>query len=328
MSAAVLGKRSLYDDFHSPPSVKRIRGCGTAAAAPLRLASASPPRSGGSGGGALDAGGGSVVAQLRAVFPHMDAHELEKVLAACGNDLDSAIRSLNGLRLSAGGCEVRPPDLEAPPGGAAPATGSEPGSSSASSKQDPKAQAHAPDAAAALGNAATDGRLAPRGAEEEAAATLGGREWVELVVTEMAAAVDLDDARARAARLLEAFERTVAERGEERARALQKALGDGIGLAELPAPVHPLQENAALKEHLQSLLRDTHVLKRAVAIQHERQQEHEHCAAELAQLKQAIAQYQDQLRTLEVSNYALSMHLRQAQDSKSSMPGRFHPDVF
>lgn len=31
--------------------------------------------------------------------------------------------------------------------------------------------------------------------------------------------------------------------------------------------------------------------------------------------------------SLQVNNYALKMHLRQAQQS-NSIPGRFHPDIF
>ena len=125
-------------------------------------------------------------------------------------------------------------------------------------------------------------------------------------------------------------------------------------------------------------LKENHILKRAVAIQHERHREHESQAQELQTLKQSVAQYQEQLRKLEVSlhassscnlklelgyagwsscscitlclsapvsmwlicmsivfahvqvsNYALTMHLRTAQDSAtSSITGRFHPDVF
>ena len=61
-----------------------------------------------------------------------------------------------------------------------------------------------------------------------------------------------------------------------------------------------LQENTLLKEQLQCLLRDNHILKRAVAIQHERQVEHDNSSQELQQLKQLMAQYQEQIRNLEV----------------------------
>ena len=88
-----------------------------------------------------------------------------------------------------------------------------------------------------------------------------------------------------------------------------------------------VQENMMLKEQVEALIQENIVLKRAVAIQHERQKEYEDRNTELQQLKQLVAQYQDQVRTLEVNNYALTMHLKQSQQS-NSIPGRYHPDVF
>lgn len=55
-----------------------------------------------------------------------------------------------------------------------------------------------------------------------------------------------------------------------------------------------------LKEQIEVLLRENTILKRAVAIQHERQKEFEDKNLELQHLKQLLAQYQEQLRTLEV----------------------------
>lgn len=82
-----------------------------------------------------------------------------------------------------------------------------------------------------------------------------------------------------------------------------------------------------LKEQVEALIHENAVLKRAVSIQHERQKEFDDRGQELHHLKQMVSQYQEQLRTLEVNNYALTMHLKQAQQS-NSIPGRFHPDVF
>ena len=48
------------------------------------------------------------------------------------------------------------------------------------------------------------------------------------------------------------------------------------------------------------VIHENTILKRAVSIQHERQKEFEDRNQELEQLKQLVAQYQDQLRTLEV----------------------------
>jgi hypothetical protein len=55
-----------------------------------------------------------------------------------------------------------------------------------------------------------------------------------------------------------------------------------------------------LKEQLETVLRENAVLKRAVAIQHERQKEFASTSQELSHLKQVVAQYQEQVRTLEV----------------------------
>lgn len=136
-----------------------------------------------------------------------------------------------------------------------------------------------------------------------------GPEWVELFVTEMTSATSIDDARLRAMRVLESLEKSLSKRATgEAAETLQK-------------------ENLVFKEQIEVLLRENSILKRAVAIQHERQKEYDERTVEVQQLKQMLSQYQEQLRTLEVNNYALTMHLRQAQEN-SSIPGRFHPDIF
>nr|AFK41381.1 unknown [Lotus japonicus] len=82
-----------------------------------------------------------------------------------------------------------------------------------------------------------------------------------------------------------------------------------------------------LKEQVEAVIQENIILKRALCIQHERQKEYENKNQELKDLKQLVSQYQEQLRTLEVNNYALTMHLKQAEQS-SFIPGHFHPDVF
>ena len=62
-----------------------------------------------------------------------------------------------------------------------------------------------------------------------------------------------------------------------------------------------LQENVMMKEQLQVLIQENALLKRAVTIQHERRKEFEDRGQELHNLKQMVSQYQEQLRTLEVS---------------------------
>ncbi|KAM0008204.1 putative ubiquitin system component CUE, UBA-like superfamily [Helianthus debilis subsp. tardiflorus] len=135
-----------------------------------------------------------------------------------------------------------------------------------------------------------------------------GADWVDLFVKEMLSASNIDDARTRASRALEMLEKSLYERVTTEAHGLK-------------------QENMMMKEQLQALIQENSLLKRAVAIQHERQKEFEDRGQELHNLKQMVSQYQEQLRTLEVNNYSLTMHLKQAQQG-SSMPGRFHPDVF
>ncbi|XP_016488902.1 uncharacterized protein LOC107808852 isoform X2 [Nicotiana tabacum] len=133
-------------------------------------------------------------------------------------------------------------------------------------------------------------------------------EWVELFVREMMSATSIDDARARASRVLESLEKSISAGSAEAAQNFQK-------------------ENMILKEQIEMILRDNAILKRAVAIQHERQKEYDVRNEEAQHLKRLIVQYQEELRTLEVNNYAMKMHLQQAQQ-RNSIPGRFHPDVF
>jgi hypothetical protein len=58
----------------------------------------------------------------------------------------------------------------------------------------------------------------------------------------------------------------------------------------------------------------------------------EACAAkdaELASLRAALAQYEQKVRTLELSNYSLSMHLRQATETGRGFDsGQRPPDVY
>ncbi|KAH1067775.1 hypothetical protein J1N35_032762 [Gossypium stocksii] len=134
-------------------------------------------------------------------------------------------------------------------------------------------------------------------------------DWVELFVREMLNASNIDDARARASRALEVLEKSICARA-------------GANMAQ---NFH--QENKMLKEQLETLIQKNTILKQAVAVQHECQKEYENQSQELQHLKQLVSQYQEQLRILEVNNYALTMHLKQAQQS-SSIPGHFNPDVF
>ncbi|MCD9638260.1 hypothetical protein HAX54_022112 [Datura stramonium] len=151
----------------------------------------------------------------------------------------------------------------------------------------------------------TQGNGGPTSAADSSAAKephmMEGTEWVELFVKEMMSASNIDDAKARASQALQ---------------VLEKSISAGA-----------TKENIMLKRQVEALLQENAILKRAFAIQRERQKEFEDRGHEVNNLKQMVAQYQEQLRTLEVNNYALTMHLKQAQQG-SSIPGRFHPDIF
>ncbi|KAJ9179020.1 hypothetical protein P3X46_010850 [Hevea brasiliensis] len=212
---------------------------------------------------------------LKALFPHVDSQLLERALFESSNDLDSAINSLNEHHLesaehNSGSAEEASLNAE---------QGTLPNDGDAAASENTSVPSNVP---------------------------VDGAEWVDLFVREMMSAANVDDARARASRVLEILERSISKHAaEDAAQSLQK-------------------ENLMLKEHIEVLMRENTILKRAVAIQHERQKEFEDKHRELQQL---VSQYQQQLKTLEVNNYALMMHLRQAQQS-SPIPGRFHPDVF
>lgn len=66
-------------------------------------------------------------------------------------------------------------------------------------------------------------------------------------------------------------------------------------------PSCDMQEHVAVQQQLEALTKDNTVLKRAVAIQHERQKALEDANQQLELLKHLIPQYQEKLRTLEVS---------------------------
>ncbi|XP_068638896.1 uncharacterized protein [Aristolochia californica] len=280
MSAIVCGKRSFFEDLHhTPPAVssKRLR----CSSSPIRLSpsrahlSPTSPSS--------PASPSSALAHLVSLFPDMDKQFLERALEASGDDLDSAIKSLNELCL--GSSKGNLPD----------------------GKLDTEIGANLLLTAPGVATVSAEDALPVPTSEDLFPSD--GSEWVELLVREMMNASDMDDARARASRILQVLEKSIMARaGANAAQNLQK-------------------ENMVLKEQVELLLRENSILKRAVAIQHERQKEYDERNQELQQLKQLVPQYQEQLRTLEVNNYALTMHLRRAQQS-NSIPGRFHPDVF
>jgi len=273
MSLVAYGKRSLFDDAHSPlPASKKLRCGGNN--------SAWNPSS-----QSLE---NAHLSHLKWVFPHMDEQLLNETLESCDNDLNSAIKNLNEPQLTPS--EKTPYPSES-------TTDLEVGS-----------EVH-------LYSEVPGGRFTTEmpidiGYAKAFIISLpaNGSEWVELLVREISSAGSFDDAREQASRALDLLEKTIVGRTAGLVENLQK-------------------EDFLLKEQLHCLVRDNNILKRAVAIQHERQKEHEEGGYELQHLKQLLSQCQDQIRTLEVNNYALTLHLRKGQES-ISIPGCFNHDVF
>ncbi|KAF7058293.1 hypothetical protein CFC21_065384 [Triticum aestivum] len=136
----------------------------------------------------------------------------------------------------------------------------------------------------------------------------GITQWVEILMNEMASASNSDDAKVRASRVLEAYDKSTSSCIHT--EAMQKYQ----------------KEILLYKEQFEAVIKENTILKKAVAIQHERQKEHEERNQELQQLNQLVMQYREQIRNLEINNYALSMHLRQSQQG-NSIPGHFHRDI-
>eukprot|EP00252_Welwitschia_mirabilis_P022116 TRINITY_DN5888_c0_g1_i1.p1 TRINITY_DN5888_c0_g1~~TRINITY_DN5888_c0_g1_i1.p1 ORF type:complete len:263 (+),score=70.61 TRINITY_DN5888_c0_g1_i1:361-1149(+) len=262
MSAAVCGKRSLFEDVH---------GSSPVASSKKRLRFTSPFSR------------ADQLSALFALFPSMDPQIVERTFDACDESMDDAIKSLQNLCLDLSHNSI--PDT----------TANNLLNSEGQTAQALPGSIPTPDADA-------------NNHDVRANMPSDGAKWVELLVTEMTNASDLDDARVRAMRILEAFEKAVISKSVETPELLQK-------------------DHSFLKEQMQQLLQENTVLKRAVAIQHERQLDYEEKAKELNHLRQLVTQYQEQVRKLELNNYALTIHLKRAEEG-SSMPGRFHPDVF
>ncbi|XP_061351295.1 uncharacterized protein LOC133296345 isoform X2 [Gastrolobium bilobum] len=227
----------------------------------------------------------TLIDHLRPLFPHMEDEILEKALQECGNDLDAAIKSLHGLCLGSA-------------------------DENSGTAQQPQANVETEKLAGTLeDNNNRDDASASGNKPASNNLPADGAEWIELFVREMTCATSVDDARARAARLLEVLEKSIsAHASSEAASALQR-------------------ENLILKEQIEALTKEKNCFKSAFRIQLERLSDYEDKNQEVQQLKQLVSQYQEQIRTLEVNNYALRMHLNQAQQY-NPFPGRFPPDAF
>lgn len=85
--------------------------------------------------------------------------------------------------------------------------------------------------------------------------------------------------------------------------------------------------SAGLLEKVQELQKENHILKRAVQIQNSKLQERSNQEQELQQLRSVLGQYQEQVRTLELNNYSLALHLQKATSDSSVARGHHPPDI-
>lgn len=134
------------------------------------------------------------------------------------------------------------------------------------------------------------------------------QQWIDVLVQQMTAASSVDDARQRAANVLQSFEQFTMSRTQLQAAASE-------------------EKAQQLQAKLDEALKENHILKRAVQIQNARVQEAAQKEQEIQHLNQIISQHREQLRQLELSNYSLTLHLQQATHG-SSFSHQRNPDVF
>ncbi|XXG74011.1 hypothetical protein AAC387_Pa07g2839 [Persea americana] len=199
------------------------------------------------------------------MIPQAQYQLLGRALEACGNDLDSVIRTLNELCLG-----------------------------SADTKSN-------------LGMGSYDQFLSQGGdpASKDAAfqnnLPSNGSEWVELLVSELTNSSDMDGSevmKACASRLLQVLKKTIASLpGAETAESFQ-------------------QKENVLKEQIELFIGVINILKT----------QNDERSRKLQEMKQLVAIWHEELTRLEANNYALNMHLRQAQQ-RDPNPRSFLPAV-
>lgn len=260
----------------------------------------------------------SVIAGLRSLYPAMNAQTISAVLSDCGSDIDAAIRKLGQLQLQA--------ERESAPPAAQVATPPQlsPRSSPAVSPQPRPASSEQSSAQGSCHTEATLHQRSPLGTSarhlqqqqqpnaQQQPQPVTPAEWVDALVQSMQQAVDVPDARARAGAALQAFEAAV--------RATLQAK-------------EPQDASQQSQQQLAALQRDNGILKRAVAIQNSRLQDMAGAAQQLAskdveltELRDTAQQYHDRIQALELSNFTLAQHLRQATDARNMHSG--NRDVF
>ncbi|PRW59117.1 CUE domain containing [Chlorella sorokiniana] len=294
-SPFAVGSKRLFESEENEDRLQR-RDSGAATHKRYRRHGSPADRCGSGGCQGAYAVSPATLAALRGLFPEMSDKVIADVLAEYGDNIDAAIKHLTDLRL-------------ATPSTSAAATPEQQAAAAAAAADQQRRQQE--QAAAQQAQQEQQPQQQQQGAADAGPAGQphSADEWIDIVVREMAAATDLADARARASKVLQAFEQVAVQ------HAKQGAPGD------------PEQ----LRGQLAEALRENQLLKRAVAIQNTRLQELSGKEAEVAQLRQMLEGFQQKVHALEVQNYSLAMHLRQATDGKDAMAaGGFNknPDVF
>ncbi|GLI66760.1 hypothetical protein VaNZ11_010726 [Volvox africanus] len=279
--------------------------------------------------GGLHAVPPTTLSALLALFPGMDERSVSAVLSECGNNIDAAIRRLGELRLSV------VEDTQANVG----AQSSTPGATAGLQRPDDES-ANLPgtsNAAAAAAATANSG-VASGGDLLSAGGPVTADQWLDLLVAEMSAATDMGNARQRAAGFLSQFEsfvgRLVRQQYQQAVGGGGSAVDGGNGVMEAAAAAGDSGGAAAaaataagLAARAAKLAEENVVLKKAVQIQHRQLQERAAQDGEVAHLRAQLAQCQEQVRTLQMSNYSLTLHLHKATNSGVLGEPR-NPDVF
>lgn len=131
--------------------------------------------------------------------------------------------------------------------------------------------------------------------------------WARAMVKEVTASQTADEAEQRTMRGLSAFEEQIK--------------------AAFINPNDPSREDD--RQSAESLRKENALLKRAVAVQYQRYQaEVQQRDRHIEELGANLSRCQEELRNAQVSNYALSLHLRRAMDGNPFPHGSSDPDVF
>eukprot|EP00890_Picochlorum_soloecismus_P003146 jgi/Picsp_1/3832/NSC_01344-R1_cue domain containing protein len=133
--------------------------------------------------------------------------------------------------------------------------------------------------------------MGPRGREKTA------EEWVDLLVHQMSVAKNMDDAKGKATELLGEFEGAVLSHSKPH-------------------------------DKIQELERENALLKRAVGIQNARLHEMNAKYGGTEDIASAFEALKEKCQNLEMQNYSLQLHLKQATSTDDTMVSRSNPDVY